>query len=204
MLPTEFHQIHPAFSLWHAFDPGSKVDLFSSALKTAKGLCIVDPIPLPEADLAELSSAATIVGVIVTNANHHRSCADYSERFCVPIFAHTRTFPDSKPRRFAVLNSGALIGGDLEVIEIEGAVSGEIVLYLPSNGGTVLVGDALVNFEPYGFTFLPRKYCLNEKQMRKSLYQLLARPAERMLFAHGTPILSGASTRLRQLLDADA
>lgn len=103
-----------------------------------------------------------------------------------------------------MLNSGALIGGDLEVIEIEGAVSGEIVLYLPSNGGTVLVGDALVNFEPYGFTFLPRKYCLNEKQMRKSLYQLLARPAERMLFAHGTPILSGASTRLRQLLDADA
>jgi len=61
----------------------------------------------------------------------------------------------------------------------------------------------LINFEPYGFSFLPRKYCLNEKQMRSSLHQLLARPAERMLFAHGVPILSGATARLRHLSNAD-
>jgi len=89
------------------------------------------------------------------------------------------------------------------VIEVEGAVTGEIALYHSSNGGTLIVGDALINFEPYGFTLLPRKYCLSEKQMRSSLHQLLTRPAERMLFAHGTPILSGANARLQQLLDAD-
>jgi glyoxylase-like metal-dependent hydrolase (beta-lactamase superfamily II) len=108
-----------------------------------------------------------------------------------------------KPARFAEAKNGTAIGGELEVIEIGGAVAGEIALYHASNGGTLIVGDALINFEPYGFTFLPRKYCLDEKQMRSSLHQFFARPAERMIFAHGMPILSGATARLRQLLNAD-
>jgi len=89
------------------------------------------------------------------------------------------------------------------VIAIEGAAPGEIVLHYASNGGTLIVGDALINFEPYGFTFLPGKYCSNEKEMRRSLRKLLDYKAERILFAHGTPILSGASDRLQKLLDSN-
>src|SRR5205085_11128967 len=95
------------------------------------------------------------------------------------------------------------IGGELEVLKVEGAVDGEIALYQASNGGTLIVGDALINLEPYGFGLLPRKYCLNEKLIRSSLCELLARPAERMLFAHGMPVVSGATARLRRLLDPD-
>ena len=89
------------------------------------------------------------------------------------------------------------------MIGIEGAAAGELILHYPSNSGTLIVGDALINFEPYGFTFLPMKYCSNEKEMRRSLQKLLDYKAERMLFAHGMPILSGASDRLRALLDSD-
>jgi hypothetical protein len=39
--------------------------------------------------------------------------------------------------------------------------------------------------------------------MRRSLRKLLDYKAERMLFAHGMPILSGASDRLQRLLDSD-
>src|SRR5437870_11363910 len=160
-------------------------------------------MPLLEPHLSQLSNAAAIVGIIVTNSNHPLSATAYSERFSVALVAHAHTFRDPKPARFTEVKNAVAIGDELEVIEIDGAVAGEIALYHPSNGGTLIVGDALINFEPYGFTLLPRKYCLSEKQMRSSLHQLLARPAERMLFAHGTPILSGANARLRQLLDAD-
>jgi glyoxylase-like metal-dependent hydrolase (beta-lactamase superfamily II) len=91
----------------------------------------------------------------------------------------------------------------LRVIGIEGAAAGEMILHYASNSGTLIVGDALINFEPHGFTFLPAKYCSNEKEMRRSLQRLLDYIAERMLFAHGTPILSGASERLRGLLASD-
>jgi glyoxylase-like metal-dependent hydrolase (beta-lactamase superfamily II) len=86
------------------------------------------------------------------------------------------------------------------VLGIEGAAAGEIALHYAPDSGTLIVGDALINFEPYGFTFLPGKYCSNEKEMRRSLQRLLGYEAERILFAHGTPILSGASDRLRELL----
>jgi glyoxylase-like metal-dependent hydrolase (beta-lactamase superfamily II) len=199
----DFHQLLPGLWAWQSYDSSVKADLFSSAIQTSAGIYIVDPIALPEADLRRLSEGARVAGIIVTNANHRRASSTYSDRFSAPIFGDAQSFPDLKPARFAVAKNGAAIGGELEVIEIEGAVAGEIALFHAPNGGTLIVGDTLINFEPYGFSFLPRKYCLNEKQMRSSLQQLLARPAERLLFAHGTPILSGASQRLHQLLGQD-
>ena len=203
MTAPDFHQLLPGFWVWQAYDSSVKVDLFSSAILTSAGIYIVDPIPLDDADLRELSQAARIAGIIVTNANHLRASSAYSDRFSAPILADPRSFPDLKPARFAEAKNGAAIGGEFEVIQVEGAVAGEIALYHPLNGGTLIFGDALINFEPYGFCLLPRKYCLNEKQMRSSLRSLLTRSAERMLFAHGMPILSGATARLQQLLGAD-
>jgi glyoxylase-like metal-dependent hydrolase (beta-lactamase superfamily II) len=66
----------------------------------------------------------------------------------------------------------------------------------------MVVGDALINFEPHGFGLLPAKYCLDPSLMRQSLRKLLDYAFDRMLFAHGTPILSGARARLERLLAA--
>jgi hypothetical protein len=68
---------------------------------------------------------------------------------------------------------------------------------------TLIVGDALINFEPYSLTFLPAKCSSNQKERRRSLRKLLDYKAERMLFAHGTPILARASERLQGLPNSD-
>jgi len=197
---TELHHFPPDLFVWQNYDPIIKTDLFSTAITTPAGVYLVDPIPLAEDEVARLSEVKKIAGVIVTNANHHRAAIDYSVKFSVPLFAEGGSFPDKKPWRSVELADGATIGGGLEVIVINGAVLGEIVLYHPLKGGTLVVGDALINFEPYGFAFLPGKYCANEKEMRRSLRKLLAYKIERLFFAHGTPILSGASARLEQLV----
>jgi glyoxylase-like metal-dependent hydrolase (beta-lactamase superfamily II) len=75
-----------------------------------------------------------------------------------------------------------------------------MALHHAANGGTMVLGDALINFEPHGFGFLPAKYCLNARMMRRSLRKLLDYAFDRMFFAHGTPILSGARARVEQLL----
>ena len=196
-------QILPGLFLWHDYDSSVKADLFSSAVLTSTGAHFIDPIPLKPSQLQRLCKAWQPAGVIVTNANHQRAAAHYAEKLSVPIFARADSFSDEIPAQSVEVADGAKIGQELEVISIDGAVAGEIALYHPADRGTLIVGDALINFEPYGFTFLPRKYCANERQMRASLRKLLAYPAERMLFAHGTPILSGASAQLRQLLDVE-
>jgi glyoxylase-like metal-dependent hydrolase (beta-lactamase superfamily II) len=88
----------------------------------------------------------------------------------------------------------------VKVIEIDGAAPGELALHCAADGGTIIVGDALINFGSRGFSFLPAKYFSNHKLMRRALRKLLEFSFERMLFAHGTPIMGGAHARLTTLL----
>ncbi len=198
---AELVQLPPSLFLWQAYDPAVKADLFSSAIATASGIYLVDPIPLADAALAELPG--TVTGIIVTNSNHCRAVAQFAEKFSVPILARAGSLPGEGPVNFEAVADGDKISDELQVIEIDGAVAGEIALFHAPSGGALIVGDALINFEPYGFTLLPAKYCVSQKEMRRSLRKLLGYKAERMLFAHGPPILSRAGERLQRLLDVD-
>jgi glyoxylase-like metal-dependent hydrolase (beta-lactamase superfamily II) len=200
---TDVIQIRPGLFVWQNYDPSVKSDLFSTALETAAGLFLVDPIPLATESFDQLTTTRKLAGVIVTNANHHRDSVRQANKFSLPLFAHVDAALPPEVRQFRKLESGTLPGGDLRTIAIEGAAPGEIVLHHPRDGGTMVVGDALINFEPYGFTLLPAKYCSNAKQMRRSLRQLLDFEFEWMLFAHGTPLLKSARQRLEQLLSSD-
>ena len=200
---TDLDKIAADLFIWQAYDRAAKSDLFSSAIVTRNGIFVVDPIPLRKAPFAQLHQEGVIAGVVITNANHLRASGQFAERFSVPIFAHRAAFPDTMPRQFSELADGEKICDELHVIGIDGAAPGEIALHCTSGDGTLIMGDALINFQPYGFTFLPGKYCSNEKEMRRSLRKLLTCKTQRMLFAHGLPILSRASDRLRQLLDGD-
>ena len=200
---TDLDKVAADLFIWQAYDPAVKADLFSSAIVTADGIFVVDPIPLRKAPLAQLHDQGVIAGVIVTNANHLRASSQFAERYSVPILARRAVFPDRTPSQFSELADGDKICDELHVVGIDGAAPAEIALHFASGDGTLVMGDALINFQPYGFTFLPGKYCSNEKEMRRSLRKLLTYKTERMLFAHGLPILSKASDRLRQLLDGD-
>jgi glyoxylase-like metal-dependent hydrolase (beta-lactamase superfamily II) len=202
-IACELVQVAPSLVIWQCYEPALKADLFSTAITTRNGRFLVDPIPLTDAALGQLLNADSVDGVIVTNRNHLRASAEFADRFSVPIFAHAETFPPGQGFPGTKVGDGGKICDELAVIGVAGAAAGEIVLHSTTNGGTLITGDALINFEPYGFTFLPRKYCSNEKEMRRSLRKLLTCKAERMLFAHGPPILSRAGERLQQLLDAN-
>jgi hypothetical protein len=189
-------------AIWHDYDSAVKAELYSTCLGTSDGTYFIDPIPLENKALAELVGSGRVVGIIVTNRNHHRVSARFAEDFSALLFGHGETFPHKPPLYFRTVTDGDEIHEELTVIGIEGAAEGEIALHYAPDGGTFVIGDALINFEPHSFTFLPEKYCSNQKQMRRSLRKLLAYKAERMLFAHGAPILSAASERLRGLLES--
>jgi glyoxylase-like metal-dependent hydrolase (beta-lactamase superfamily II) len=175
----EFDEVDSTLRIWHAYDPAAKAELFSTAINTGTSTFIVDPIPFAGKPLEGWPNVAAIV---VTNTNHQRASAEFSERFKVPIFAGAESFDDVQ----------------LNAVAIDGAAPDEIALCVNQS---LIMGDALINFEPHGFTFLPAKYCTNFKRMRQSLRQLLDLDFERILFAHGIPITSRAHERLAQLLN---
>jgi hypothetical protein len=198
---SDFDRITSDIAIWHGYDPAVKAELYSTSLVSSDGSYLVDPILLQHGALDEMIGSAPVAGIIVTNSNHHRASAHFAEQFSVPIIARVDAFLDEQPGKLKQVVDGDEICDGLSVISIIGAAAGEMVLHYALNGGTLIIGDALINFEPYGFTFLPAKYCSNHKQMRHSLRKLLDYKAERILFAHGTPILSRATERLHGLLD---
>jgi len=185
--------------LWQAYDPAVKSDLFASAVKTAEGLFFIDPIPLASAPLAELTAHGHVAGVLVTNANHPRAAVAFAREAGATIFAAEPIIGELGGGKTESITGGEIIPG-VAAIPLAGAAAGETAFHFAGHGGTVVIGDALINFEPYGFTLLPAKYCSNQEEMRHSLRQLLDWPFERLLFAHGAPILSSARTRLQMLL----
>lgn len=193
----ELHRLSPQLAVWHAYDPSVKTELFSTALVRNERLLLVDPIPLADDAVAQLMGTALPAGIVVTNANHLRASEDLAAQFQIPVLSDPASFPGQKPARFAPISELSSLAPDFSVLNIEGGVEGEIALHCPDD--TLILGDALINAEPYGFTFLPAKYCSNHKAMQKSLRQLLDLKVEKILFAHGIPITANAQTRLASL-----
>lgn len=198
-MPT-IDEVSPGIFVWQTYDGTVKADLFSTALETPSGTCLVDPIPLDEESLLGFGAQRKVSGIWVTNANHARAAADFARTFSVPIYVHEDLLGHADfPKATAISECEGLAQG-VTGIAIDGGPQGEMALHYNAGGGTMVLGDALINFEPHGFGFLPAKYCRNARLMRRSLRKLLDYAFDRMFFAHGTPILSGARARLERLL----
>ena len=199
-LAHEVEQIVPGISIWQVYEPAVKAELFSTALKTDSGAYLVDPISLATDALAEVEASGKIIGIFVTNANHGRASVEFARKFSVPIHLHHSLAETTEFAGTIGLQDGQTLAGGLTTIAIDGGAAGEMALHSFQNEGTLVIGDALINFEPHGFGLLPSKYCLNSKLMRRSLRKLLDYSFERIFFAHGNPILSGARAKVEQLL----
>jgi metallo-beta-lactamase superfamily protein len=193
---AEIESVVPGILLWRYYDPVIKTDLFSTGIQTDPGIFLIDPIRLAPGAVTDLKGVA---GIIVTNQNHVRASGQFADRFQVSIYANA-TVAAGLTGAIPIQQDGAFVP-TLTVVPIEGAAIGEIAVHSEKDSGTMIMGDALINFEPYGFTLLPAKYCSNFKLMRTSLTKLLDYSFERMLFAHGTPILSRARERVEALLE---
>jgi glyoxylase-like metal-dependent hydrolase (beta-lactamase superfamily II) len=198
---AQFHRLSPSLAVWQTFDQTLKTDLFTTAISGADGTALIDPIGMVSTEFESIQKTSPICAIVVTNENHWRGAGTLAQRLSAPVFAHPEAALAEETPEISPVTDGDQIPTGLLALEIPGAAPGEIAVFSPANKGTLIVGDALINFEPYGFTLLPAKYCADQKMMRQSLWRLLDHKFERILFAHGFPILSGASGRLRSLLE---
>ncbi|HMJ06435.1 MAG TPA: hypothetical protein VK474_09300 [Chthoniobacterales bacterium] len=200
---AEFHRVSPKLSVWHRYDPAVKTDLYTTRLETLSEMYLIDPISiessLPEVPAMDLG----LTGLIVTNANHARAAVELSARLRIPIYAHAAATVDLAGSEVRQLSDGFKIASELTAFTINGAAPGEIALHCTGDGGTLVFGDALINLGANGLTFLPPKYCANPKLLRLSLRKFLNCEFERMLFAHGTPIVFQAYQRFADLLGGE-
>src|SRR5438046_9170209 len=93
---TDLDKVAADLFIWQAYDPAVQADLSSSAIVTAHGIFVVDPIPLRKAPLAQLHVQAVIAGVIVTNAHHLRPSSHFAEQSSVPLLVPHPVLPGGR------------------------------------------------------------------------------------------------------------
>lgn len=196
----EIHQVCRTIVTWHRYAPEVKAELYSTAIISDTEAYLVDPIAISQERL-QTALGPSVAGVVVTNENHGRSAADAAAAFGVPLYAHSGTRQALNLPLAIELSDGKEFAPGLTALAIEGAPAGEIAIYAQLEGGTLIIGDALVNMGSYGFALLPAKYCENQKRMRRSLRKLLDLEFERIVFAHGLPVVTNSKRRLAELLE---
>lgn len=193
-------QITPFLWFWQHYDRAIKADLSSTLLQLDGDAWLVDPTEPALKDVAILCPHGRVSGVVLTNANHARTAVALTDKMHANIYAHPAAWPALEAEGVINLREIGQLPANLAVVPIDGAPAGEIALHTCADGGTLIVGDALINMGSHGFTLLPTKYCDNQKKMRLSLRQLLDYRFERILFAHGEPVTARAHARLGELL----
>ena len=205
---TELGTADPRLNLlacWEAYSSESRVDLCASALSIDGRLYFVDPIELAGEPLAELATRATPDAILLTSGNHTRAAASFKARFSIPIYAHAdarEALGLDLDGEFLHTSSAEL--SDFDMVPLPGGAPGESAIFTALDGGVVFVGDAVINLAEEGFSLLPDKYCTDAKLLRRSLAGLLDYRFEKMLFAHGHPVVSGARRKLETLLTGGA
>jgi hypothetical protein len=186
--------VRPGLAFWQAYDPAVKTDLCCCAFQTPAGLVFCDPVPLDPPALEELLAGRAPAGILLTSANHERGAPALARRFGLDIWAHSAARGEVAATRW--FEDGARICG-AEAVTLEGFAPGETAFWID---GILVLGDALLNIAPYGFSILPDKYCAEPKRARESLKKLLRFPVEILAFAHGLPMVSQAAERLAALV----
>ena len=143
----DFQRVTQTIALWHQYDPASKTELFSTVIETPRGVLLVDPILLSGPAESVLLAGRPVAGIVVTNDNHWRASVELGARFAVPLFGHCASSSETPPS-FNPVSTREKIFDAVQIIAIDGAAPGEIALHSPVEDGTLIMGDALIHFDP--------------------------------------------------------
>mgnify|MGYP003694523459 CR=1 FL=1 len=111
---TDLDKVVADLIIWQAHDQAVKADLFSTAIVTANGIFVVDPIPLRKAPWLSSTSKERLPASSLPMPTICGRPGQFAERFSVPIFAHRAVFPDRTPPQFSELTDGDKICDELK------------------------------------------------------------------------------------------
>lgn len=199
MEAASFNEVIPGVYSWEAYSPEHQVDLISHAIVAGSELICFDPIPLAEPAFQKLSKLATPGAIAVTNANHERAGRQWQKRWGTSLWSDRKSGLSAVGMEYFPDEPSASWKG-FKLHRISGGSAGEVAFSLEAQS-LVLLGDAIVNLPAYPLQLLTEKYCESQPDLKKSLADLIMIPFERLLMAHGRPILHGASKKIAGLLE---
>jgi glyoxylase-like metal-dependent hydrolase (beta-lactamase superfamily II) len=156
----------------------------------------LDPAPWELFDRA-ISEAGTPAVVLLTAPWHERSVRAVAARYAAPIWIHPRG-----RARIAELDELSTLPLGVEAIELGGVDEGQVAFHVVPEQ-TLLVAELFLGTAD-GLRVLPSPATRDVAAFAASLDRLRDLPIERVLVAHGPPVLACGNEAIRDALDAFA
>jgi glyoxylase-like metal-dependent hydrolase (beta-lactamase superfamily II) len=168
------------------------------------GNICVDPVEPGDEVLAEIARRG-VARVLLTNRNHVRA----ANRVRAATGARVAIHPDDATHarsQGAELDDELHVGqniGPLTVVAVPGKSSGEVALHWPQRR-ILVVGDAIIGNPPGNCGLLREQVMDDPQRLRNSVRALLSLDFDTLLVGDGEPILGGAASKLRELVETFA
>jgi uncharacterized cupin superfamily protein len=186
-------------AMWSAWQPGPNVFFNSFFVEAERGNLIVDPLPLAEADAAQIDEQGGAAWVVITNRDHERDAKNVATRFGAKIAASEADAPLLGIPVDRVLKEGDEIGGG-RVLTFEGLKTpGEIALHFRAKK-TAIAGDALWGDVAGKLRLGPK--IADTGRAALSLRRLAAARLDHLLIGDGQCIFGNAKAALWSALEA--
>jgi glyoxylase-like metal-dependent hydrolase (beta-lactamase superfamily II) len=197
---TRLKEIAKGLYCWSSFHDQWKIDFNSYALQSAKGVVFVDPIKPTASLLKNLEALGEPAGIYLTNAHHDRAAHWFRKRYQIQIYAHEKAQADCDTKIDVPVLDGEKLPGGLKAIHLPGATPGGVAFYSKMNGGTLMLGDSILNHREKGLMLLPDQYCEDGRLAKQSLNKVLDLRFKIVTFAHGDPICQNAKKQIAAIL----
>jgi glyoxylase-like metal-dependent hydrolase (beta-lactamase superfamily II) len=206
----EVHELAPGFWYWLAahpkWEPGENwpEEVLCVYYESADGVVLIDP-QLPRADEVErfwraldrdVKRAGGLVHVLLTGPWHDRSTANVVARYGASVWAHPDADWADKPDPTTTRELPA----GVEALLPEGNAEGQAFFFIREHR-TLVTGDMFSGTGGSFHVFVSPEEP-NPEAFLAWLPRLLDLPIERVLIAHGEPILSDGGAAIERALES--
>lgn len=189
--------------MWSRWQPDRNVYFNSHFVYGGEENVLVDPLPLDDADAAEIAAHGGVQWIVITNRDHERAAGDAARRYGAKIAASKPDLHEMSVHVDRVLRDDDLIAG-ARVIALDGLkTAGEFALWLRSKR-TLIVGDALWGDPAGSLRMLPDEKLADPLRAARSLRRLRAVHPSHLLVGDGAPIFDRAYQAITDFLETRA
>lgn len=194
-----FHDMY----CWSVFHEGRQLDFNGHLWVREHGNVLIDPVPMIASDLAQFDALGGAALIVVTNRDHEREAAVFSQRTGAPIAVHERDAPLLESNDARPLADGDEVVDGLRVIHLGagGKSPGEIALHWEQRG-IVMSGDLVVGAPMGQLSLLMDDKLEDAAAAALACRRLLALDFDTMLVGDGHSIIGGAREQLLRCLEA--
>ncbi len=195
--------ILPGIATWSWFSEEKQIDFNGHLLDVGEHRILVDPPPLPDADLAQLKSAGRVDYILLTNRDHQRETATYQRALNTRVYVPQADATEMAVTPDKTFVDGELLPGGIWVIHLSDQKSpGESALFLQQGRGILIVGDALLGKPAGSVSLLPDAKYADPVKAREGLRRLLKYKFDSLLVGDGASLMTGATAAVERALQA--